>query len=456
MRRDRFVASGIPRAFEPGWALTGLVWISISAIALAAEPTAIARWKPSEPANQPLGVGQGIFPGRVVWIHNPEVAKWDGDTSKGGWFEDRFTDPALAAEMLSQSLRRLTGAASDAQAWELLFRHYNRSHGRGDVGYRPGEKITLKLNLNCSVAQQPDFKHGLYNTPQLTLALMRQLVNEARVREEDITVYDASRWVNDTIYVPVHAEFPGIRFEDQDGGDGRERIEPDKTAAVHFADPGVPESGRTWLPRCVTGATYLLNVAVLKGHSLAGVTLNVKNHFGSVYRENAGPGDRYHGWNPSHLHATITSRTRPMGTYNAMVDLMGHKDLGGKTILYLIDAIYASPHQSVLPERWQSAPFDGHWTASVFASQDPVAIESVGVDFFGDEPSAVQMVGAVDNYLHEAALAGQPPSGTRYDPEGDGSTLTSLGAHEHWNNPIDKQYSRNLGTGQGIELVRGE
>ncbi len=25
--------------------------------------------------------------------------------------------------------------------------------------------------------------------------------------------------------------------------------------------------------------------------------------------------------------------------------------------------------------------------------------------------------------------------------------------HEHWNNPIEKQYSRNLGTGDGIELV---
>jgi len=25
--------------------------------------------------------------------------------------------------------------------------------------------------------------------------------------------------------------------------------------------------------------------------------------------------------------------------------------------------------------------------------------------------------------------------------------------HEHWNNPVDKQYSRNLGTGDGIELV---
>jgi hypothetical protein len=29
-----------------------------------------------------------------------------------------------------------------------------------------------------------------------------------------------------------------------------------------------------------------------------------------------------------------------------------------------------------------------------------------------------------------------------------------LGVHEHWNNPQDKQYSRNLGTGDGIELIK--
>jgi hypothetical protein len=28
-----------------------------------------------------------------------------------------------------------------------------------------------------------------------------------------------------------------------------------------------------------------------------------------------------------------------------------------------------------------------------------------------------------------------------------------LGTHEHWNDGINKQYSRNLGTGNGIELV---
>jgi hypothetical protein len=43
--------------------------------------------------------------------------------------------------------------------------------------------------------------------------------------------------------------------------------------------------------------------------------------------------------------------------------------------------------------------------------------------------------------------------GIEYDPEGDGSVLTSLGTHEHWNNATDKQYSRNLGTCDGIELV---
>jgi hypothetical protein len=65
------------------------------------------------------------------------------------------------------------------------------------------------------------------------------------------------------------------------------------------------------------------------------------------------------------------------------------------------------------------------------------------------------MAGGAEDYLHEAALAEAPPSGTFYDPNhpGDGTRLESLGVHEHWNNPVDKQYSRNLGTGEGIELV---
>jgi hypothetical protein len=54
------------------------------------------------------------------------------------------------------------------------------------------------------------------------------------------------------------------------------------------------------------------------------------------------------------------------------------------------------------------------------------------------------------------ALADNPPSGTFYDADHATNTtrLASLGVHEHWNNLRDKQYSRNLGKREGIELVR--
>ena len=90
--------------------------------------------------------------------------------------------------------------------------------------------------------------------------------------------------------------------------------------------------------------------------------------------------------------------------------------------------------------------------SSLFMSQDIVAIESVMLDFLRSEGAVV--AGTPDNYLHEAAQADNPPSGTVYDPENDGIPLKSLGVHEHWNNSTDKQYSRNLGTGEGIELIQ--
>ena len=106
--------------------------------------------------------------------------------------------------------------------------------------------------------------------------------------------------------------------------------------------------------------------------------------------------------------------------------------------------------------KFASAPFNDHWTSSLFASQDPVAIDSVGFDFLlVDRPKHAGMAGT-DDYLHEAAQASNPPSGTFYDPDHAAPTvrLASLGVHEHWNNPKDRQYSRNSGKNEGIELVK--
>jgi hypothetical protein len=150
---------------------------------------------------------------------------------------------------------------------------------------------------------------------------------------------------------------------------------------------------------------------------------------------------------------------RPMQSYNALVDLMGEKNLGGKTLVYLVDGLFAAPRQGAVLDyryKWKSAPFNGNWTSSLFASFDNVAIESVCLDFLLTEQEAseemTEVSGNVDNYLHEAALANNPPSGVFYHPNGS-SGLESLGVHEHWNNAEDKLYTRNLGTGNGIELI---
>ena len=99
--------------------------------------------------------------------------------------------------------------------------------------------------------------------------------------------------------------------------------------------------------------------------------------------------------------------------------------------------------------------FGTNWAASVFASQDPLAIDSVILDIVRNEPLlANNCTGqGVDNYLHEGAQAPNPPSGSFYDPGSAGSRLASLGVHEHWNNAVDKLYSRNLGGTEGIELL---
>jgi hypothetical protein len=88
-----------------------------------------------------------------------------------------------------------------------------------------------------------------------------------------------------------------------------------------------------------------------------------------------------------------------------------------------------------------------------------VAIDSVAYDFLLAEwpddvkGSSNSLMGGAEDYLHEAAEAQSPRSSTFYDPDADGVAMESLGVHEHWNNFVDKQYSRNLGTGDGIELV---
>jgi hypothetical protein len=432
-------------------------------LCLTADKTSkAAPFVPADLPNTPIGVAKGIHPGRVVWVYDPALTDQNG--TAGHWWDDSRTDPTVAHSMMSRAIRNLTSIADEAEAWDAIFKYFNFTHTGIEASYEPGEKIAIKVNNIFSRSYR--WTSGQSTNapcPQMLYALLWQLVEFAGVPDSDITVYDCIFYQGDPVYNYCHTDFPGVRFAEGDatdrsgygGGPGpnpgqREKVVPDPNVHVYYGDPDlVPDSGMVCFPTVVTEAKYLINIALPRPHELAGVTLCAKNLFGSVWHPNYW--DYYHGWNPAIMHAAVAAydfsggiTARPMGSYNALVDLMGHEQLGGKTLLFFVECLRN--------RFWSARPFNGGLSSSLFVSQDGVAIDSVLVDFLRSEGDV--SAGSVDNYLHEAALADNPPSGTIYDPENDGIPLGSLGVHEHWNNSTDKQYSRNLGTDEGIELVQ--
>jgi hypothetical protein len=390
-----------------------------------------------DPALSPMGVPRGVVPGRVTWAHDSAAVTWDGT---GSWWADANNNQAAIDRMVSRSIRGLTNQKSDAQAWTAIFRYFNRTHNRGNVGYKAGEKVAIKPNLNNTT------DHGtidrLNSSPHLILALVRQLTGPGRVPQSSITVFDTSRFIPGNLYDKIHSEFPGVVFVDHIGGDGRLKAEF-KPNAIPFSVPSRNASG---LDTTVVEATYLIDAALLKGHVSSGITLCAKNLFGATsinpdWRKNA-----HDGFPPNHDGSP---------SYSAFVDFLGHKDLGEKTMLFIVDGLYGSQNADGPPVRkWKMAPFNDAWPSSLFMSLDGVAVDSVGFDFLTSEwPELVDIKNA-DNYLREAALANDPPSKTFYDPERDGIRCRSLGVHEHWNNATDKKYSGNLGKPHGIELFQ--
>jgi hypothetical protein len=433
--------------------------------------------------NEPIGTAVGIHPGRVVWVHRPDATRDSCKPASIGheWFRAENWSQPVVDSMVSTAIRRLTGTATDAAAWQAIFRFHNTGRGKGAVGYAPGETVFIKTNATSSWGGQFRTSDLSYSTsagyyavsetsPAVVLSMLRQLVNVAGVAQSNIYVGDPMKHIYKHCYDLWHPEFPNVHYLDHDGYTnlGREKALISTTALIKYSDRGsVLKAGGTTgaavtvdsLYAIFAQAEYLINIPMLKGHRRAGVTMFAKNHFGSHIRGGAW---QLHGGLVAPMEYPNTPFRMDYGMYRVQVDLMGHQLLGKKNLLYLMDALWATDHELDIPLKWSMAPFNNDWMSSVFASLDPVAIESVGYDFLRAEFTAargagtfVQMNG-VDDYLHQAADSTTWPAGIKYDPEDDGTAIGSLGTHEHWNDPQHMQYSRNLGTGNGIELVRGE
>ena len=273
---------------------------------------------PKDSANSPIGVGKGIFPGRVVWCRDTSATPYDGVT--GHWWDDNSTKQEVVDAMMSKSIRSLSGASNDNDAWKKIFLYYNSNHNKGAKGYQSGEMIAVKINCNNAYEGYSDVDNQIDASKQTVLALIRQLVNHAGVRNK-IMFYEAIRVIPDRIYKPCHQEFPGVLWMDSKGNNENGRLPVVwRENTLHYS--GETKCG-TSIPQKVFEADYLINMSLVKGHISMGVSLTAKNHYGSINAQD-------HPWyNP--------------GIYHPFVYLIGSKYLGGKTILYIMDGLVRHP-----------------------------------------------------------------------------------------------------------------
>lgn len=120
---------------------------------------------PPDGPNSPMGVAQGIFPGRVVWTYDPNATDWlpQWDQRRDVFYWDHnHTSQEVVERMISSGLQSLTGVQSDKEAWVRLFEHFNKTRNKVAVGYRPGQTVVIKPNHN-----NQDKKHQKFDNKNL-------------------------------------------------------------------------------------------------------------------------------------------------------------------------------------------------------------------------------------------------------------------------------------------------
>ena len=426
------------------------------------------------PANEPMGEATGIFPGRVVWFWHPDATNENCNNSVNGdgfitdadnaWFMDKNNNQETIDSMIDMSLKQITGEEKGSDVWRSIFEFHNQKLGKGSVNYKDGEKILIKLNrtsgciradynADFSRNDKGSFLLAAETSPHVVFSVLKQLIDSALISQENIYVGDPMRNVYKEEYDLWHNHYPQVNYLGNDlyvnnianlVENGRTPADTASSTWLYYAN-GLRDKFYT----IVEEAAYIINIPTLKGHNAGGITLFAKNHFGSQNRSAA-----------SHLHPGLPGFATGYGRYRVLTDIMHAELVGRKELVYILDGLWAGPDWGDKPIRFKTRPFNNDWSSSIFVSLDPVAIESVAFDFLRTEfapkiqPYTYPGIYGTDDHLHQAADSSNWPEGILYDPEKNGKIIPSLGVHEHWNNNDLKQYSRNLGTGDGIELVK--
>lgn len=263
---------------------------------------------------------------------------------------------ALVDEMVSKGITALTGENDPRAAWGSLF--------------KPDDAVAVKVN--CL------FGPNASTHPEVTNAVVSGL-KSAGVSEDNIIVWDRSDGDLTKCGYSINRNGPGVRCYGT-GGD----YEPNPTRNRSF-------NGR--LSKILTQrCTALVNVPILKDHSIAGITCAMKNHYGSFNN----PGE-HHGNNCDPYLADLN-------------DVPAIRD---KTRLIVCDAIRPLAHggPGLKPQHlWDCG--------MLLLSTDPVALDYTGWQIIEERRKAVGLptLAAQNRPAKHIATAASRGLGTN-DPE---------------------------------------
>lgn len=259
---------------------------------------------------------------KVVQVMHPEAVS-----------DSRKVNETIVREMLQQGMKALTGSQ---RPWAQFI--------------KPGDRIGLKIN---TLGRPLLFTHR-----ELIQAVTEELMDYG-VKENNITVWD--RW---------EPHMRGSKFNFNTSGVGvrcygtetfekdLDRLDPGVVYESEYDDPGRREDDGTIsrFSKIFTQACdKIINMAILKDHGYAGVTLCLKNLAFGLCNNN----ERFHG--PEHIGPFIS-------------DICALPLVKKKVILHMIDGLEACYDGGPVPRN----PKVFFTPKTIWLGTDPVALDAIG------------------------------------------------------------------------------
>ncbi len=323
-----------------------------------------------------LTFGMAIAP--QIWLprrargmtRNARVIRTYHPLATTGWTQ---VNQGPVDQMVHTAISALTGIPDIGAAWKSLF-----------PGITPAKKICLKINLACGdVPTHPQIVNAIVD------GLLLMNLDGQQLPEDHIIVWDLDNafFCAQTGYA-VNYGGPGVQYF----GTDHAGVGFDSSMACTIQHPGTTSTHNP--SRIITQLSdYMINVGVIKDHSEAGVTLCLKNNYGSFNNVAIYP-----------LHVSGTygdGHTRGEPSLNAWL----RDALGNRQRLFIIDATYGLYNGG--PGYTPPGHTPPNWAYnSLIMGFDPVAVDRIGTVKMNVERAAHGL--GPRNPSHVTAAAGAP------------------------------------------------